>query len=117
MDERRRRMPRQIAGWAGRYRFNGAAEADWAPCTVLDISFIGAAIEVAGTLANEVVGQVVGVEVDTPAGGAMRLSLHGVCRAVSAGPTGGTRIGFEFTELSETEVSILDALSHMQVFW
>lgn len=116
MEEQRRRVPREPAGWPGSYRFDtddGAA----GECRVIDISIIGAGVEVHGTLPDRVVGRRVVVEAQAPSGGSISLRITGECRYVSPGGAGGTRVGIEFTDLTETERSILAVLGKMQVVW
>jgi c-di-GMP-binding flagellar brake protein YcgR len=117
VDERRRRVPRQEAGWPGRYRFEGEPETEWGRCRVIDISIIGAGTEVFGAVPPIPFGRRRLIQVETPAGAAIKLQLLGEVRNFTRGPEGGTRIGIEFTDVSETERSILEVLSHMRVVW
>lgn len=117
MEQRRRRIPREDAGWPGRYRFEGDARGEWGNCRVIDISLLGVGIELFGSVPSNAIGRRVTVEVETPAGASVLLQLAGVCRHTSPGREGGTRTGIEFTGLSETERSILEIMGHMQIVW
>lgn len=114
---RRRRVPRQAAGWPGRYKFESASDQPWGRCRVLDISVIGAGVEIFGEAPTEIVGTRLVVEVQTPAGASVSIRLVGETRNAGRGPEGGIRVGLEFVDLSATERSILDALERMQVVW
>jgi hypothetical protein len=137
VEQRRRRVPRQEADWPGRYRFecergagHGAVDGDgeagdgdgedpakWGRCRVIDISVIGAGIEIFGAAPSAVVGRKLIVEVETPAGASVSIRMVGEVRNSSPGSQGGARVGIEFVDLSRTERSILEALERMQVVW
>ena len=117
VDERRRRLPREVAGWSGRFEFEGQPAHSSKECRILDISLIGVGLEVFGTLPDDFIGRELSVEVKTPAGSSITLRLNGVVRNLGPGPSEGTRVGVEFTGLSETERSIVDVMSHMQIVW
>ncbi len=117
MEQRRRRLPRESAGWRGRYRFENAPDHGSQECRILDLSLIGVGVEVFGTLPAEAVGRHVTVEVETPAGASITLLLSGVVRNTGPGQEGGTRLGVEFTGLSETERAIIDVMGHMRIVW
>lgn len=84
---------------------------------MLDISVIGVGVEVFATLAPDLVGRRVTVDVEAPVGGSVSLHMVGEVRNVSAGASGGTRLGMAFVELSETEQAILAALEAMGITW
>ena len=117
VDERRRRLPREVAGWHGRFEFEGQPAHSSKECRIIDISLIGVGLELFGTLPDELMGRELSVVVETPAGASISLRLNGVIRNIGPGPSGGTRVGVEFTGLSETERSIVDVMSHMQIVW
>jgi hypothetical protein len=112
--ERRRRLPRQGADWPGRYTLDGET---WGACEVLDISILGAGVELFEPPDGELMGRQITVEVETPAGASITLRMTGQIRNIAPGPKGGTRVGTEFANLSETERAILDVLEHMRVVW
>lgn len=117
--ERRRRLPRQAAGWAGKYCVEGDDPEAWHPCHVLDISVVGVGVELFGPVSHsqDLLGRRVVVEVETPTGASLSIRARGEVRNVSSGPEGGTRVGMEFVDLTETELSILDALVVMGALW
>jgi hypothetical protein len=117
VEQRRRRLPRESAGWPGRFRFDNQPAHSSADCRILDISLIGAGLELFGTLPGDCIGRGLSVEVETPAGASITLRLNGVVRNVGPGQEGGTRVGIEFTGLSETERSIIDVMGHMRIVW
>jgi hypothetical protein len=117
VDERRRRLPREVAGWRGRFKYKGQPAGCSKECRVIDISLIGAGLELLGTVPEDLLGRELSVVVETPAGASIKLKLKGVVRYIGAGRSGGTRVGIEFTGLSETERSIVDVMSHMEIFW
>jgi hypothetical protein len=109
MNERRRRLPRQATDGPGQYTLDGGT---FAACEVLDISILGAGLELFEPPADELMGRQITVEVETPAGASITLRMTGQIRNVAAGPKGGTRVGTQFADLSETEKAILDVLAH-----
>ena len=113
----RRRVPRTSAGWAGSYQFEGGAELHAGRCRVLDISVMGAGVEVFDSAPEQPVGRQLAIDVQAWAGGSVAIGLVGVVRNTRSGNEGGLRLGMEFVGLSDTERSILDALEMMQVFW
>jgi hypothetical protein len=114
MSERRRRLPRQEADWPGKYTLDGGT---WGACEVLDISILGTGLEIFEPPEGELIGRQITVEVETPAGASITLRMTGEIRNVAAGPKGGTRVGSQFADLSETEKAILQVLEHMRVVW
>jgi hypothetical protein len=117
VEQRRRRLPRENIGWPGRYRFDGDPDDRWGDCQVIDVSLLGAGVLLFGTLPSRLVGRTLTVEVVTPAGASITIRIAGETRNVTPGPDGGTRIGIEFTDISETERSILDVMGHMKIVW
>jgi hypothetical protein len=117
--ERRRRVPRQLAGWTGKYCVEGDEPEAWYECHVLDISVIGVGLEMFGPVPDPgaLLGRRVVVEANTPTGASLSVRARGEVRNVGAGTGGGTRVGMEFVDLTETERSILDALAMMGTLW
>jgi len=116
-EQRRRRLPREVAGWPGKFRFETGPAHAMGDCRILDLSLIGAGLELFGTLPGDILGRTILVEVETPAGASITLRFAGVARNVNEGQDGGTRVGIEFTNLSETERSIMDVMGHMRIVW
>jgi hypothetical protein len=115
--ERRRRVPRQGVGWPGTYTAEGVVPTTPQECKVLDISVVGAGLEIFGMAPPDLIGRRIDVEVKTPSSGSVTIRMAGEVRNVGPGPSGGVRLGIEFIGLSDTERSILQALDFMQVAW
>ena len=115
--ERRRRVPRVSAGWHGKYRVDGDPLSDWGECQMIDISVIGAGLELFGAIPENVVGHRLAVEVHTPVGASVSIRLVGEVRNIGPGPEGGTRVGMEFADLSDTERQMLHVMELLQVVW
>lgn len=117
--EYRRRVPRQYAGWTGKYSIEGDGPEDWHECRILDISLIGIGLELFGPRFDhdDLSGQRIVVETHTPAGASLSIRARGEVRNVAHGANGGTRVGLELVDLSDLERSILEALTVMDAFW
>jgi PilZ domain len=116
-DARRRRLPRQDADWPGTYVIEGDLHKAWGACVIVDISILGAGLELFGDVLPDQIGRQIVVEVQTPAGAAITLQMVGEIRYSAAGTRGGTRVGVEFGHVSDTERAILNVLEHMRVVW
>jgi len=117
MELRRRRVPRQAAGWFGKCVLEDDSEASWSECRVVDVSIIGAGLEVFGFVEHNLVGKRMVVEVQAPTGASVSIRFVGEITNAGVIPGGGVRLGMEFVGLSESERSILDMLEQMQVGW
>ncbi|HUZ09028.1 MAG TPA: PilZ domain-containing protein [Acidimicrobiales bacterium] len=115
--ELRRRIPRQAAGWSGKYKIESDRRAEWHDCLVIDMSILGVGLALYGAVPTDLVGEQLVVEVDTPIGTSVSIRLVGEVKYVTSVPQGGVRVGLEFVGLSPTERSILNALELMQVAW
>lgn len=118
--ERRRRVPRQTAGWTGKYTIEGEDPEAWYECRVLDISVIGVGVELFGEIpqpADTLLGKRMVVEAHTPAGESLSIRARGEVTNVTPGADGGTRAGMQFVDLAEGERSILDVLVLMDALW
>jgi hypothetical protein len=113
----RRRLPRQPADWPGRYHFEDVPDLLENTCRVVDISRVGAGIEVLGDTPLDPIGRRLIVDVEGPSNGSIWIHMEGIVRNASIRPSGRVRIGMEFVGLSEVERAILDALEQMQVAW
>jgi len=114
---KQRRLPRQEADWPGTFTIEGLREAAWGACLVLDISILGAGLELLEDTPAELIGREILVEVQTPAGAAITLQMMGKIRNSGPGSRGGTRVGIEFGDVSPTEQAILNVLAHMRIVW
>jgi len=86
---------------------------------VLDISILGAGLELTGDITDmsDTIGHAILVEVQTPAGASITLQIMGEIRYLAPGSQGGIRVGIEFGGLSETEKQILHVLENMRAVW
>jgi PilZ domain len=128
MEAKRRRVPRQEAGWPGKCGFEDDPETAWYECMVLDISILGAGLEIYDPdqpiLGAEfdpdgtsLIGHRVTVDAHTAGGGSVSIRFTGIIRNVRSGPLGTIRAGVEFLGLSEVERTMLDALERMRIVW
>jgi hypothetical protein len=86
-------------------------------CDVIDISILGAGIEVYGDVPGDLLGRRLVAEVQAPIGASVSIRLVGEVRYTEQGANGGTRVGIEFTDLSETERQILHMMELLKVVW
>ncbi|HEY3942496.1 MAG TPA: PilZ domain-containing protein [Acidimicrobiales bacterium] len=117
MKLRRRRVPRQSADWFGKCLVDDDPEGAWYECRVVDVSILGAGIEVFGFTGRVTVGQRLVLEVQTPEGDSVTVHLVGEVKNVGSAPRGRLRIGVEFTELSDGERSIVGVIQRMRMAW
>jgi hypothetical protein len=117
MDLRRRRVPRQPAGWFGKCRVEGESDSSWSECRVIDVSTVGAGVEILGVVGRSLVGERLVVEVQAPTGATFSVRFVGQVKNAGAVPQGGLRLGMEFVGLSRTERSILSLFEQMGVGW
>jgi hypothetical protein len=105
------------ADWPGKYRVEDDPEGDWDYCQMIDISVIGVGLELFGPVPEDIIGRRLAVEVGTPVGASVSIHLAGEVKNTAAGAEGGTRVGMEFVDLSETERKILQVMELLQVVW
>ncbi|HLG67189.1 MAG TPA: PilZ domain-containing protein [Acidimicrobiales bacterium] len=115
--ERRRRVPRQRVGWWGACTFDDDPSSGWAECQVIDLSLLGAGVEVIDARPKDPIGRPLTVAVHPPTSASVSLRLSGTITNATRGARGGVRLGMAFSNLSPMERSILDALELMQVAW
>lgn len=112
----RRRVPREPAGWHGDYLLMGRRELGWHPCSLLDISELGAALQVSGprpAVGDQIVVLLPGFGADQPPG---EVRLEARVGNVTAEPRGPIRIGVEIDSLDlEQRDALLRLLSHEPV--
>ena len=115
--ERRRRVPRHTVGWKGKYFIEGDGLEAWHECRVVDISLIGMGIEMFGPVLHPA--RLVGrhIVVEAPAGASLGIHQRCEVRNVGPGASGGTRVGLEFVDLTDSQRSILDAFVAMGELW
>jgi PilZ domain len=115
--ERRRRVPRQSAGWRGQCRIATDPPDVWRDCLVQDISVLGAGVLLADAPFVGLHEKQLAVRVAPPDCGSVSLTFVGTVRNVNVHPAQGVRIGIEFSGLSEAEQSIMNALEIMEAVW
>lgn len=109
--DNRRRTARQTVGWNGSCHIEGEGASGWRDCRVVDISVFGVGIRLQHLRPTELVGRRISVELPA-VGESINLRLEGEIRnAVRTTLRTTVRIGIEFDELSNTERSILQALT------
>ena len=106
--EQRRRTPRQPADWFGFYKFDDADNEPLRCCRVLDISPLGAGLELFATAPDEHLNGLITVTVE----------LHGRTRNVVVDKeTQAARVGVEFPILNEAAKSYIRRLNGVKSRW
>jgi hypothetical protein len=104
----RRRMPRQPADWFGFYKFDDADNEPIRVCRVLDISPLGAGLELFATAPDERLDGLITVTIE----------LHGQTRNVVVDrETQAARVGVEFPVPSEAARQYLRRLNGIKSRW
>jgi len=107
-EQLRRAAPRQPADWFGFYRFDDADDEPTRCCRVLDISPLGAGLELFATAPDENLSGLVTVSVE----------LRGRARnVVRDDATHTARVGVEFTVLTDEAKKYLRRLNGVQSRW
>jgi hypothetical protein len=108
MQELRREVPRQPADWLGFYRFDSAPNDPWRCCRVIDISPLGAGLELFQTTPEECAEGHLSFSVE----------LHGELRDTIRDETSSTaRVGLEFPAPSRTAVEYIKSLNGFRSRW
>jgi PilZ domain len=102
----RRRAIREGAGWRGTYRFDNQPGSAPLECQVLDISVLGAGIEIFEPIEDDAIGRKVTVDAYASDGVSASIRFVGTIRGVRPGEHGGTRVGIEFLGLSEERLRV-----------
>ncbi len=109
--DNRRRTARHTAGWNGLCHIEGEGASGWRDCRVVDISVFGVGIRMQHLRPTELVGRRISIELPA-VGESINLRLEGEIRNATRTALKATvRVGIEFEGLSNTERSILHALS------
>ena len=103
----RRRDPRPVTDWAGRYRFDGGER--WQDCRVIDVMGSRVTVESNGLEAHEPVKGTVLLELASVSG-ADPVQLRGEVRDVARIPGGSLHLGIGFIALSAQAEQLLDLL-------
>jgi PilZ domain-containing protein len=110
MSDDRRRASRQQAGWVGKWRLEDDPGPTSTECNVLNVSMLGAEVEISRRPQLDLVGQRITITAQPLAGGSVSVRFAGTIRRMSPAPKSQFRLGIEFAGLSEDELAVLDAL-------
>jgi hypothetical protein len=105
--ELRRFLPRQFADWPGTYCIDSGTEPVWGDCRVIDISSVGAGLDLNGAPDHAQEGHRIFVAVH----------LRGEIRNARAGKNGGHRVGIQFADLSAAQRAYLASLTQLEARW
>jgi hypothetical protein len=100
----RRLLPRQFTDWNGRYMIEGDPDEIWRPCRVVDVSTLGAGLELYETTPDELVEQRIVLSVD----------LRGEVKHAMGAVSDATRVGIQFADLSDAENAYVRSLVKLQ---
>jgi hypothetical protein len=107
-EQLRRAVPRQPADWFGFFRFDDSDTDAWRCCRVIDISRLGAGLELFGTSGDE----------DMTGPITVSLELRGGPRGLTMNPDeNSARVGIEFTTPSEAAKIYMRSLSGVRSRW
>jgi hypothetical protein len=98
----RRRVPRQLAGWAGICLIQGEPATKRHECRVVDISMMGLGLMFQHPSPSVLVGRRMSVDVSA-VGDRVSIRLEGKVTNATVTPGGAVRIGIEFDDSSGTE--------------
>lgn len=108
MTQLRRALPRQFANWSGTYVVESEPAKRWRDCRVVDISSLGAGLELADAPPEAIEGQLIFVAVH------MRGEIRNSRPAAS---DGALRIGTQFVDLSDKDRAYLSSLQGLHATW
>ena len=101
-------MPREAAGWLGRYMIVGRPDLGWGECRVLDVSAAGVGLELFGPWPRDGVDAELLVCLDPVFDPDCEgVQLPATVRNASAGRFGFLRVGIEFVGLSAEQRAFL----------
>ena len=104
----RRGVPRQPADWFGFYRFDNIWDENWRSCRVIDISPVGAGLELFDTTLGECMDGRITVSIE----------LHGDTRNVVINEQNNTaRVGVQFPTPSDVARRYVRSLSGIRSRW
>ncbi len=98
----RRRTDRHQSGWTGLCAVSGPGLYDWRECSILDVSTLGAALELDGISYEDLEGATVAISVE----------LRGEVRYVVHHEAGKARVGVEFVGVNVGEEGALRVVVH-----
>jgi hypothetical protein len=104
----RRAVPRQPADWFGFFRFDDAESDAWRCCRVVDISPVGAGLELFGVRTEDLTGGPITISIE----------LRGMPRNMSVDDEGhSARVSIEFAEPSESAKRYMKMLNGVRSRW
>ena len=103
----RRLLPRQFTDWHGRYMIEDDPDERWRPCRVVDVSTLGAGLELFDTTTEEMADRSIILSVD----------LRGEVKHAVEARTDGIRVGIQFEDLTEIESDYVRSLVRLQAHW
>jgi len=103
----RRSLPRQFANWSGTYVIEADPERRWRDCRVIDISSLGAGLELLDAPPEAMEGHRISVAV----------YLQGEIRNTRPTRGGQLRVGTQFIELSVEDRRYLTSLAGLGAHW
>ncbi len=106
----RRRVPRQLAGWAGTCLLQGDRATKRRQCRVIDISMMGLGLTFQHPSPSVLIGRRMSVDVSA-VGDRVSIRLEGKVTNARVTPGGAVRVGIEFDDLGETEPDSVAARS------
>jgi len=114
MEPRRRDLRVPTDGWRGRCAVEDEPPLEWTECEVVDVSLIGAGIDIWADSGVDLTGCRLMVEVRPPAGDSVGLRFSGRVSRVNHESAFHLRVGMVFEQLSESEQSILEVIGRLQ---
>jgi len=116
--ELRRRAPRvTLKDWWGRWAVEDDTELDWNECQVVDVSLLGAGVDLWTDRAVDLMGRRLVVEVRPPNGNSVALRFTGIVTWIRQQSAFDFRVGLEFGHLSGTELAIMKVFEQLQSRW
>jgi hypothetical protein len=103
----RRLLPRQFADWHGRYMIEDDPDECWRPCRVVDVSTLGAGLELFDTTTEEMADRSIILSVD----------LRGEVKHAVENRTDGIKVGIQFEDLTAVESDYVKSLVKLQALW
>ena len=108
MDKKlRRTLPRLFVNWSATYLIEGNPEGQWHDCRVIDISSVGAGLELLDARPEATEGQRIVVAVQ----------LSGEIRHSQLTDEGHLRVGTQFLGLTDEERVYLTSLTKLDAHW
>jgi hypothetical protein len=103
----KRLLPRKFIDWHGMYMIQGDPEERWRVCRVIDVSSLGAGLELVDVTPEETAGQSI----------ILAANLCGEIRHCLTAKTDGLRVGIEFVDLTQAKQTYLTSLVALQAYW